>query len=133
MVVIASLEHAQGLCRETSRVPASVRQSQNVPVSYPRRIKISPSRATQYAHLQGFLPSPLTDSNRRPPPYHFGVAATGGNPQQRILLVFAASALGRFAIGCHWLRLLGSINAPSVGPESLAWEARDSPSSHGRD
>src|SRR5215218_9574477 len=54
-------------CRETSRVPASARQSQNVPVSYPRRVEISPLRATQHAHVQGFCGSPLTDSNRRPP------------------------------------------------------------------
>jgi hypothetical protein len=52
--------------REASRMPASARQSQNVPASYPRRIKISPSRATQHARLQGFSSSPLTDSNRRP-------------------------------------------------------------------
>jgi hypothetical protein len=46
------------LCRGTSRVPASARQSQNVPVSYPRRIRISPLRATQHAYLHGFLPKP---------------------------------------------------------------------------
>jgi hypothetical protein len=63
-------------CRETSRVPASARQSQNVPVSYPRGIGISPLQATLYAHLQGFCASPLADSNRRPPPYHGGFGAT---------------------------------------------------------
>ncbi len=75
------------LCRETSRVPASARQSQNVPVSYPRRIKISPLQATQHAHLQGFSASPLTDSNRRPPPYHGGsgavLAGTAGHSRSR--------------------------------------------------
>jgi hypothetical protein len=60
------------LCRETSRMPASARQSQNVPVSYPRSAHISSGQATTYAHLQGFSRSPLTDSNRRPPPYHGG-------------------------------------------------------------
>jgi Pyridine nucleotide-disulphide oxidoreductase, dimerisation domain len=45
-------------------VPARARQSQNVPVSYPRRIEFPPVRATQYANLQGS--SYLTDSNRRP-------------------------------------------------------------------
>jgi hypothetical protein len=61
-------------------MPASARQSQNVPASYPRRIKISPSRATQHARLQGFSSSPLTNSNRRPPPYHGGVVRTLGLP-----------------------------------------------------
>src|SRR5215211_1895373 len=31
--------------------------------------------------------SPLPDSNRGPPPYHFGVMATGGNPRQRFSCV----------------------------------------------
>jgi hypothetical protein len=53
-------------CRETSRVPASARQSQNVPVSYSREIQISPLQATLHAYLQVFCASPLTDSNRRP-------------------------------------------------------------------
>jgi hypothetical protein len=35
------------LCRETTRVPARARQSQNVPVSYLRKIRLSPSQATQ--------------------------------------------------------------------------------------
>ncbi len=39
--------------------------------------------------------------------------ATGGNPRQRFGLVSAVFALGGFATGCHWLRALGSINAPS--------------------
>src|SRR5215210_5592995 len=59
------------------------------------------------------LRSPLTDSNRRPPPYHFGVVATGGNPRQRISLAFAVFADIPFAAGCHQLRPLCSINAPS--------------------
>jgi hypothetical protein len=43
-----------GLCRETPPVPAVVRQSQNVPVSYPRNEQFSSKQATLYAHLQGF-------------------------------------------------------------------------------
>jgi hypothetical protein len=59
-------------CRETLRVSASARQSQNVPVSYPRTVRFSPLQATQHADLQGFSSSPLTDSNRRPPlPWRF--------------------------------------------------------------
>src|SRR6266540_4055640 len=49
-------------------------------------------------------------------PYHFGVAATGGNPRQRISLAFAAFEYDPFAADCHWLRLLGSINAPYLAP-----------------
>jgi hypothetical protein len=66
----SSVPNTFRLCRGTSRVPASARQSQNVPVSYPRSVGISPLQATQRANLQGFSSSPLTDSNRRPPPYH---------------------------------------------------------------
>jgi hypothetical protein len=57
--------------RACPRVPAS-------PKVYPSRtrgrIEISPVQATQHAHLQGCRASPLTDSNRRPPPYHRGFA-----------------------------------------------------------
>jgi hypothetical protein len=63
--------------------------------------------------LRAFSRSPLTDSNRRPPPYHFGVTATGRNPPQRFRLDFAALGAAAFANGCHWLRPLGSTNAPS--------------------
>ena len=38
-------------------MPASARQSQNVPVSYPRSVEISPTQATRHAHLQGFCAS----------------------------------------------------------------------------
>ena len=60
----------------------------------------------------GTLWKPLTDSNGRPPPYHLTPAATSCNPRQQIWLVPAVSTAGRFAGACHWLRLLGSINAP---------------------
>jgi hypothetical protein len=75
-VAIRSSRARSRPCRETSRAPASARESQNVPVSYPRRIDIAPLQATQHAHLQGFCASPLTDSNRRPPPYHGGFRAS---------------------------------------------------------
>src|SRR5438477_12334862 len=65
------------------------------------------------APVAGLLQSPLTDSNRRPPPYHGTSQATGGNRRQRIRLVFAVSAAGRFAADCHGLQPRGSIRAPS--------------------
>src|SRR5215211_4307075 len=37
-----------------SRDAARARESQNVRVSYPRRIEIAPLQATQHAHLQRF-------------------------------------------------------------------------------
>ena len=58
------------------------------------------------------LQSPLTDSNRRPPPYHGTSRATGGNPRQRFALVFAVSGAAAFAAVCHWLQPRGSIKAP---------------------
>jgi hypothetical protein len=60
------------MCRETARLPARARSSQNVRASYPRRVQIASAQTTTQAHLQGFYRSPLTDSNRRPPPYHGG-------------------------------------------------------------
>jgi hypothetical protein len=37
--------------------------------------------------LRGFRESPLPDSNRRPPPYHVLLTATGRNPRQRFWLI----------------------------------------------
>jgi hypothetical protein len=58
--------------------------------------------------------SPLTDSNRRPPPYHGTPQATDGSRWQRIWLVSAVFRGLRFASDCHGLRPLGSISAPSA-------------------
>ena len=56
--------------------------------------------------------SPLTDSNRRPPPYHQSSSATGRNPRQRFPLALASLGGGRFATDCHGLQPRGSIKAP---------------------
>jgi hypothetical protein len=50
-----------------------------------------------------------TESNRRPPPYHALLAATGRNRRQRFSLDFAVFAPERFATGCHRLQPRGSI------------------------
>src|SRR5918994_2300680 len=55
----------------------------------------------------GTLQSSLTDSNRRPPPYHGTPSATGRNPRQPFSPAFAVSALPRFATDCHWLQPRG--------------------------
>ena len=57
---------------DVARARVCPRVPKMLPVSYPRRIGIAPLQATQHAHMQGFCASPLTDSNRRPPPYHGG-------------------------------------------------------------
>ena len=70
------------------------------------------NRQSPSAYLQALSVSPLTASNRRPPPYHAEVVATGGNQWQRFWLVCAVSRAFRVAIGCHWLHPRGSIKAP---------------------
>jgi hypothetical protein len=65
------------------------------------------------ADLQAFSGSPLTDSNRRPPPYHGTSHATGRNPRQRFWLIFAVLATAWLAAECHRLQPRGSIKAPS--------------------
>jgi hypothetical protein len=66
----------------------------------------------------GVVHRALQDSNRRPPPFHALRSATGRNRRQRFWLVRAVFGARAFATGCHWLRPLGSINAPSPSPES---------------
>src|SRR6266567_9494374 len=65
------------------------------------------------AQLPGFLQSPLTDSNRRPPPYHGTSRATGGSRWQPIWLISPGLGPSRFAADCHRLQPRGSIEAPS--------------------
>jgi hypothetical protein len=68
---------------------------------------------TETAVEQGRNRSPLTDSNRRPPPYHAIQAAAGGSRRQR----FPVSSSHFGASGgpnlCHPLRPLCSITVPS--------------------
>jgi hypothetical protein len=49
--------------------------------------KCCKSIRTKKARFPDLLQSPLTDSNRRPPPYHGTTQATGRNPRQRVSLV----------------------------------------------
>jgi hypothetical protein len=46
------------------------RQASRLPEMYPRCTRVLHGQATRNANLQAFSRSPLTDSNRRPPPYH---------------------------------------------------------------
>jgi hypothetical protein len=71
------------------------------------------SERTKAPVCRGFLQSPLTDSNRRPPPYHADPAATGRKRRQRFWRDSAVFTAARFATACHRLQPRGSIKAPS--------------------
>jgi hypothetical protein len=99
--------------RACPRVPAH-------PQMYPSRTRETSTRRLsrqQRALFAGLYRSPLTDSNRRPPPYHVLLAATGRNPRQRFSLVFAVFGAVAFAAVCHRLQPRGSIKAPSAAGE----------------
>ncbi len=83
-----------------SRVPASARQSQNVPVSYPRGVAISPVQATLYAHLQGFC---LKPSDGLEPSTPSLPCAAIGNRSQPTATVFASLSRFRGLPICHRL------------------------------
>jgi hypothetical protein len=78
----------------------------------------STDRQQQSADLQALYRSPLTDSNRRPPPYHAIPTATAGSRWQR----FGASSSDFSACCevnlCHRLRPLCSIPVPSQSSEN---------------
>jgi hypothetical protein len=81
----------------------------------PGRVDASSPVGTRFAGLgaplrsEGDDPLPFLEGVH---PYHFGVAAISGNPRQQISLVLATLTPYPFASDCHWLRLLGSIDAP---------------------
>ena len=77
----------------------------------------------------GPLLSPLTDSNRRSPPYHALRNRCRGLPSAANRLASAVLGVIRFATGCHWLRPAGSINAQSRSPPRGQAAARTETSS----
>jgi hypothetical protein len=108
--------HFEGQLGVGAETPRRLRQRHPL---YARCTQSNQTRTADCAANPGTKLSPLPDSNRRPPPYHFTTQATTSNPRQRIWLVSAVSASEQSATDCHWLRLLGSINAPSLRRESL--------------
>jgi hypothetical protein len=66
--------------RAVSEGVARRRGASRVPEMYPRRTRVLLRQTTKNADLQAFYASPLTDSNRRPPPYH---RATRREPRVR--------------------------------------------------
>jgi hypothetical protein len=76
--------------------------------------QMQPAEEVKAPRLRGFSRSPLTDSNRRPPPYHVLLVAAGHNWRQRFRLVLARSPPIRFATACYRLQPRGSIKAPSL-------------------
>ena len=61
--------------RVVSRGVARDRDASRLPEMYPQCTRVLHEQATRNAYLQAFCESPLTDSNRRPPPYHGGSGA----------------------------------------------------------
>src|SRR5439155_1494846 len=101
--------HPPRLRRQAVRRPSSRRSSCGR-----RSLRPSPVKTTELAAKQAKTRSPLTDSNRRPPPYHALRSATARNPRQRFPYVLAASAPISFATDCDRLQPRGSIKAPSL-------------------
>ena len=110
----ASRPSRRSLERDAStRKRSSSRKAKVRPLSCRR---ICPSRGRRRSRRSsvrfhgGLFESPLTDSNRRPPPYH----GNGSQPTATVLACSAASATSRFADDCHRLQPRGSIKAPSA-------------------
>jgi hypothetical protein len=84
-------------------MPARARQSQNVPVSYPRRIKISPSRATKHGQFAGIF---FKSSDGLEPSTSSLPFWGRGNQRQSTATDFAW--FRRFGVQtiCHWLPLV---------------------------
>jgi hypothetical protein len=72
-------------------MPASAPQSQNVPVSYPQGLRISPSQATLDAHLQGFFK--LSGGLEPPTPSLPWFRVAGGREKQRLVCRFSVLLL----------------------------------------
>jgi hypothetical protein len=122
---IDCLEHVPGCVAIRSRVPASARQSQKCTRLVPAKRLNLAEAGNATCPVAGLFSSPLTDANRRPPPYHGTTQATGRNPRQRFSLGWAVLEAVPFASDCHGLRPLGSTKAPRfvayVGYDARNW------------
>src|SRR5262249_1043629 len=85
------------------------------------------SRAETKTPFPGLLQSPLTDSNRRPPPYHAIQTATGGSRRQRFVATSSRFQASGERNACHRLRPLCSITVPSQTAENARERSRTSP------
>jgi hypothetical protein len=106
-------------CRRTRDV-ANVRECPpfpNVPVSYPRETWITPPQTTPQPYLQGFLGSPLTDSNRRPPPYPF--ERRRGAEERRLTPCFPCNSASSSARRTLPRRALSLPEKPRTCPQNL--------------
>jgi mannose-6-phosphate isomerase-like protein (cupin superfamily) len=93
---------------DTSRPEGSIKCS--IPIARCGSRKCTRKKKPRFA---GLLQSPLTDSNRRPPPYHVVFLANGGNQWQRFLAESSRFGPSAKVNVCHRLRPLCFIPVPS--------------------
>ena len=96
----------------------------SIPTARCRSCKFRGTKKPQFPRL---LQSPLTDSSRRPPPYHGLFPAIGRKRRQRFWLVLAAFAPMPFAGCCHRLPRRGSHKGSVLCcPYWLRWDGEGS-------
>ena len=96
------------LCRETSRVPARARQSQNVPVSYPREVQISSRRQHDMPICRAFLkPSDGLEPSTPSLPWRFRGGTSGHGPSLAMTFFLQISRLSRVSRARACPRVLG--------------------------
>jgi hypothetical protein len=101
------------LVTDVSEDDARRRSASRVPQMCPECVRVFSGQTTTKCRFAGTLLEPSGGLEPSTPPYHLTPAAISRNPRQRIWLICAPFALAGFATDCHWLRLLGSISAPS--------------------
>ncbi len=113
---MADLEHRP----EGSHAPVSARSSRNVPVSYPPDPSSTSRQTTFKPCLQDFSRSPLTDSNRRPPPYHGGSQAVRAGTARHSRSCFPANLAFAACLPCPRVPTRARLMYPSRPRVSLS-------------
>jgi hypothetical protein len=100
--------------RRRRKASGRAASTSDVPVTYPR---VAPP-GDRNAYLQAFRRSPLTDSNRRPPPYHLALRSVHGNSASNgaFPAIFASSSARSV---CHQ-RALSRPRRPRARPQNLS-------------
>jgi hypothetical protein len=115
--------HVDDIARRSAAITTAKLHSPHSNVFLTTRPGASPPRNEKTPRFRGVRPSPLPDSNRRPPPYHAIQTAAGGSLRQRFPVSSSHFGSSGGPNLCHPLRPLCSITVPSQSAQNAQFEA----------
>jgi hypothetical protein len=103
--------HSLQMCRKK---PRDVTGASRVPQMCPECVRVFDGQTTTKCGFAGTLGKPSDGLEPSTPSLPCAPIGNQSQPVATVLACFGRFAAFRFVTGCHWLRPLGSINAPSA-------------------